>query len=163
MLGKAANRVHDTAAHLASGERDAAHFVARAVGTSLGVARGAIATAAKLEALPATDALVREGRLSSRQAELIANTAALHPDAEERLLAAADLGTKALQDACLNVPAAGTDPAKLIDRQQRSRFFRTWSTDDGMVEGRFRVTPEIGGQINTVVENDTQQIFRAHH
>jgi hypothetical protein len=36
-----------------------------------------------------------------------------------------------------------------------------WTADDGMVEGWFRLTPEIGGQIQAIVEAGVQKTFRA--
>jgi hypothetical protein len=98
--------------------------------------------------------------LSSRHAELIANTATLHPEAETKLLAAAELGTKALEDACHQARATGEDAAMRAKRQHESRRFRIWTADDGMVEGNFRLTPEIGGQVKAVIDAGTQKTFR---
>jgi hypothetical protein len=160
MLAKAASRVHDTAAHVGSGERDAAAFVAHTVGVEVGEARRAMATASRLEDLPATDAAVRDGRLSARHAELIAETATIYPEMEKRLLAAAKLGTRALKDACQRVQADHEDPAARSKRQRDARELRMWPAADGMVEGRFRLTPEIGGQIKAIVDGELQKIFR---
>ena len=82
MLAKAARRVDTTAAFLKTGDADAAKFVARVVGIETGEARGAIALARQLDELPATDAAVRSGELSARQAQLIADAVALNPAAE---------------------------------------------------------------------------------
>jgi hypothetical protein len=160
MLAKAANRALETSAHLATGERDAAHFVADAVGMSSGEARRAIATASQLESLPAVDAAVRAGRLSARQAEMIADTATAHPGNERRLLTAAKLGDRALKDACQRVRANNENPAERSKRQHEARRFRMWTDADGMVEGRFRLTPELGGQIKKIVDDGVQKIFR---
>jgi hypothetical protein len=160
MLAKAANRVHDTAGFLETGERDAAHFVARNVGSSVNEAQRTIVTASQLESLPAIDAAVRDGRLSARQAERIASTATAHPGCEKRLLAAAKIGDKALHDACQRVRAERDDPAARSKRQHETRSLRMWTADDGMVEGKFRLTPEIGGQIKAVIDDATQRIFR---
>jgi hypothetical protein len=121
MLAKAANRVHETAAHVGSGERDAAYFVAYAAGIEANEARRAMVTAWQLESLPAVDAAVRDGRLSARHAELIADTAAAHPESEQRLLAAAKVGTRALRDACQQVQANNENPTERAKRQHASR------------------------------------------
>jgi hypothetical protein len=163
MLGQAANRAHDTAAYLATGERDAPHFVANAVGVSTNEARRVIATASQLESLPATAAAVSEGRLSALHAELIAQTAAAHPESEKRLLTAAKLGTAALKDACLKAQANSENPAQRSKRQHASRTLRMWTAADGMVEGKFRLTPEIGGQVKAVIDAGVQKIFRDRH
>jgi hypothetical protein len=160
MLSKAANRVHDTAAHLATGERDAASFVANAVGVDVTDARRAIVTASQLEALPETDAAVRDGRLSAQHAALIANTASVYPDVEKRLLAAAKLGTRALKDACQRAQADRENPADRSRRHREARELRMWTAADGMVEGRFRLAPEIGGQVQRIVEDGVQKTFR---
>jgi hypothetical protein len=159
-LAKAANRVHDTAAFLESGERDAAHFVARNVGSSLPEAQRAIATASQLESLPVIDAAVRDGRLSARQAERIAATATAHPGCEKGLLAAAKVGDKALKNACQRVRANNEPPADRAKRQHASRKLRMWIDDDGMVNGMFSLTPEIGGQVKAVIDVGVQQRFR---
>ena len=35
-----------------------------------------------------------------------------------------------------------------------------WPTPDGMVEGHFKVTPEVGGAIKAVIEDGTRRRFR---
>jgi hypothetical protein len=89
MLGRAARRVEETSAHAATGARDAAHLYARAVGADPTEARRAIMTAKRLERLPETAAAVQDGRLSARQAELVADAATHNPGAEGALLEAA--------------------------------------------------------------------------
>jgi hypothetical protein len=160
MLGKAANRVHDTGGFLESGERDAAHFVALTVGVSTGEAQRAILAAHQLESLPTTDAAVRDGRLSARQAELIAKTATAHPGSEKRLLTAAKLGDKALHDACQRVRANNEDSEARSERQHETRKVRTWPDDDGMACGRWQLPPELGGAVQVVLDAEADRIFR---
>src|SRR6478609_7536479 len=71
MIAKAAKRLDDTAEHTRHTDRSAAELCARVTGVSTGEAKRAIEVAAKLEALPATDAAVRAGKLSSRATDLI--------------------------------------------------------------------------------------------
>ncbi len=87
MLGKAAKRVDDTAAHTYGSDRSAAELCVRLVGVGSGEAKRAIEVAAKLESLPATDAAMRAGTLSARSAALIASTAADDPSVERTLVA----------------------------------------------------------------------------
>jgi hypothetical protein len=68
MLGKAAKRVEDTAAYAYKNERNAAELCERSAGVSRSEAKRAIEVAGKLGSLPATDAAIRAGTLSSRQA-----------------------------------------------------------------------------------------------
>src|SRR5258708_6319622 len=98
ILAKAAKRVADTSAHEHNGDRDAAQFYARAVGVEASEARRAIDTAKRLERLPETAAAVSEGRLSGRQAQLVADAAARNPAVEQELLAAAGEGLVPLKD-----------------------------------------------------------------
>jgi hypothetical protein len=163
VLGKAAHGVEDTAAYRRNGEndRDAAQLVGRAVGVDASEARRAIRTAKKVEKLPETDAAVRAGRLSARQAELIADAATVNPAAERRLLAAANDGMVPLKEECIKARAEAEDPTKRIARQHGARVLRTWTATDGMLEGHFRLAPEVGGRFKAVIDAGTQRIFRA--
>jgi hypothetical protein len=160
MLGLAAKRVDETSAHAASGARDAAHFLAKAVGSDTSNARRVITTTKRLEQLPETAAAVREGRLSARQAELIADAATRNPEAEATLLKAAREGLTPLKDACVLARARVEDPDARAARQHAGRRLRMWTANDGMVEGHFKVTPEVGGRFRAVIDAGTHRIFR---
>lgn len=163
MIGKAAKRVEETSAHKRSGnsERDAAQLVGRAVGADTSEARRAISTAKKLEKLPETDAAVRAGRLSARQAELVADAATANPGAERALLEAAAEGIVPLKEACVTARAHAEDATKRAARQHAARRLRIWTAADGMVEGHFRLAPEVGGRFKAAIDAGTQRIFRA--
>ncbi len=156
MLGQAAKRVAETSAD------NGCAAVGRLLGIGTGEVRSAVATAKKLEALPATDAAVRAGRLSSKEATLIADAATLNPDAEAHLLGVAKQGLVPLRDACVAARAAVEAPRARRERHHREREFRFWTDRDGMWAGRFRYTPEIGGQLKVVIEEQVQRIFREH-
>ena len=79
---------------------------------------------------------------------------------ETRLLDAADEGLTALKDACIAARAEVEDPKERPARQKKLRELRTWTDDDGMLAGRFRLTPEVGGQFLATLEKETQRIFR---
>ena len=147
MLAKSAKRVSDRTAK--SGP-NAAASVARALGVTSGEVRGAIGTAAKLEQLPATDAAVRAGRLSLGQAKMIADAASKNPDAEPELLAAAELGLVPLRDACIAARARVEDPDERAETAPPLTRIADVERPDGMVAGRFRLTPETGGQVKAV-------------
>jgi hypothetical protein len=160
LLGKAAKRVEDTAAHTYGSDRSAEELCERLVGVGSGEAKRAIEVAGKLESLPATDAAMRAGTLSVRSAALIASTAADDPSVERSLLKAATKGHVALRDECISVRAALEDQAERSKRQHAARSFSMWPTVDGMVEGHFKVTPEVGGAIKAVIEDGTRKRFR---
>jgi 5-methylcytosine-specific restriction endonuclease McrA len=161
LLAKAARRVADTSAYVPSGDCDAAQFYARTVGVGAGEAHRVLGMAKRLEALPETAAAVREGRLSGRQAQLVAGAAARNPRAERELLAAASEGMVPLRDACVIARAEVEDPEKRRARHRRARRWRMWTAEDGMVEGHFRLEPEVGGPCKAVLDAEVQRIFRA--
>jgi hypothetical protein len=160
MIAKAAKRVEDTAAYTYDGHRNTGELCEKLIGVASGEAKRAIATAAKLESLPAVDAAMRAGRLSSRQADLIASVAADDPSVERSLLKVAAKGMVALRDECISVRAKREDQAERSKRQHAARSFAMWPTPDGMVEGHFKVTPEVGGAIKAVIEDGTRKRFR---
>jgi hypothetical protein len=161
MLAKTAKRVADTSAHTAKGDRNAATAVARSLGVGAGEVRSAMDTAAKLEDLPTTDAAVRKGELSSLEARMIADAATLNPQAEQELLDAARHGLVPLKDACIAARARTEAPKERTKRQHAARHFRMWTDDDGMLAGKFRLTPEVGGQMKFAIDAAVKRTFRA--
>jgi hypothetical protein len=99
--------------------------------------------------------------LSARATQLIAEAASHNPSATGELIAVARDGLDPLKTACVAARAAMEEPDARAKRQHRSRSFRMWTGADGMVVGRFALTPEVGGQIKSIVEKGVQQIFRA--
>ena len=53
------------------------------------------------------------------------------------------------------------DPAERAARRHQARTLRTWTADDGMLEGHFRLAPEVGGRFKAALDNETQRIFRS--
>ena len=80
---------------------------------------------------------------------------------EGSLLKAAARGLVPLRDACIAARARREDEATRSARQQAARSFQMWPTPDGMVEGHFRVTPQVGGRIKACIEHGTRRRFRA--
>ncbi len=97
------------------------------------------------------------GRLSARATDLIAAAASDDPAVERQLIAAAAKGYVPLRDRCIAVRAAREDQAERAKRQHAARSFRMWPTPDGMVEGHFKVTPEVGGAIEAVDGHGTRE------
>ena len=161
VLARAVKRVAETAGCRKGADRDAAQLYARAVGVETSEARRAMTTARSLERLPETAAAVRAGRLSARQAQFVVDAATHDPDAESELLAAAERGMVPLKDACLAVRARVDDPVERAARQHAARQFRIWTAGDGMVEGHFRLTPEVGGRVKAAIDSEAQRTFRA--
>ena len=160
MIGLAAKRVEDTAAHTRGTDRTAAELCARVVGVSAGEAQRSIETAGALGSLPETDAAVRAGALSATQAGLIASAAAEDPALEHELLTVAARGSVPLKDAVIAVKARREDERERRERQQRARFHRMWTTAEGMVAGAYQLPPEEGAALKAAIEGETQRIFR---
>ncbi|MBV8951771.1 MAG: DUF222 domain-containing protein [Actinobacteria bacterium] len=74
-----ARRVEETRAWERAGHRNAAEFVAQRSGSSVGAARTQLAVSKQLEQLPAVADAVRNGQLSTTQAELVADGAPRTP------------------------------------------------------------------------------------
>jgi hypothetical protein len=160
IVGRAAKRVEDTAAYTYQGDRSAPELCDRLVGRGSGEAKRAIETATKLESLPATAAAVRAGKLSAQASGLIAAAAVDDPSVERELVKAAVHGMPKLREKCVAVRAAREDQAARSARQHRARSFTMWSNVDGMTEGHFQVTPEVGGAIKAKIDEETRRRFR---
>jgi hypothetical protein len=156
MIGQAAKRIAETTVN------NGCAAAARLLGVPTGEVRTAVETATKLESLPDTAAAVRAGRLSAKEATLIADAATINPAEEQHLLGAAKQGLVPLRDACVAARAAVEDPKQRRERHHRDRTFRSWTDRDGMWAGHFRYSPEIGAQLKAAIEKQTQRIFRAH-
>ncbi len=163
VIARVAKQISDTDAFVAQGDRTAEELCGRLVGVGSGDARRAIENATRLESLPATGAAVREGRLSGKEAALISSVAVHDPSLERELLEVAGSGLVALRDACVRARARTEDPEARAQRQHASRSLTMWNNVDGMVEGHFRLTPEVGGGLKAAIEQQTQLVFRAKH
>lgn len=157
----AARRVANTGAWRVTGDRSAAHWVARKTGSSVGHAIGVLETAERLSELPATEKAVRAGKLSEVQAKEIVSAAAASPAAEPGLLRAADFeGLMGLKERCARVRAAATNDE--LDRHEairRRRYLRHWSDRDGAfrLDGCF--SPEGGAAVLAALEPYKQHAF----
>jgi hypothetical protein len=160
MTGRVAKRVADTQAHIQHGDRSAAELCARVAGVGTGAVKRAIDNAAKLESLPETQAAVQDGRLSARQAELIANVAVHDPSAQAELIERAADGLTSLNDACVEARARVEDPIARSKRQHAARSLKMWTATDGMLEGHFRLAPEAGGGLKAAIDAQTKRVFR---
>ncbi len=76
----AGRRVARASAWRASGERSAAHWMARQAGTSVGEAVNVLRTAERVESLPAVNQAFRSGDLSGAQATEISSAALASPN-----------------------------------------------------------------------------------
>jgi hypothetical protein len=98
--------------------------------------------------------------LSAQASGLIAEAAVDDPSVERELLKAATQGMPKLRDKCVEVRAAREDQTARSARQHKLRSFRMWNNSDGMTEGHFLVTPEVGGAIKATIDEETRRRFR---
>jgi len=161
--GLAGARVADTGAWKSSGERSAAHALARSTGTSVSHASEALVTAKRLEALPAVAAAARAGQLSAAQAAAVADAAAADAAAEARLLAKARRSSLAeLREECARTKAAALPDAEARRRAiHAGRSLRSYLDAEGAWNLRMRDNPEVGAAIMAAIEPVRDRLFRA--
>jgi hypothetical protein len=157
----AARRVADSGRWRRAGERSEAEWLARATGDSVGAARAALETAAKVRELPATDAAFRGGALSGAQASAIASAAHADPASERKLLGVSESAplTK-LRDECDRVRAAATDGEARRRRIHQSRYWRKWTDGEGARCGQYRMTPEEAAKLEAAAQPFVDAAFR---
>jgi hypothetical protein len=121
-----AGRVADAEDWKRHGYPSAAHHLAAVAGSSVRAAQGTLATGKRLADLPATAAALRSGEVSGPQARIIADAAAVNPDAEENLLGMAQRASLAeLVEESGRAKAAGDpDSDKTYERIRRDESQR---------------------------------------
>src|SRR5437763_4554555 len=158
----AARRVADSNLWRGAGERSGAHWLARRAGSSVGAAMSTLETARRLDELPAVDAAMRAGELSSVQANEIASAAGADPGAGAELVdVARNDGVAGLRDKCRRVKAAAAPDEMARHRAiHASRSLRHWNDPDGAgrLEGRF--TPEVLAELLVALEPFEAEAFR---
>ena len=143
--------------------RNPAEWLASSTGVSVGEASRELDTAKQLEQLPATAEAFRTGELSEAQAAEIAAAATLDPDAETHLLSTArDGGTfRAVRDQCRETAMRVSDDAARARRLHDTRNARTYPGTDGHLVLHAELPPDIGASVRSVVEQKTDELFRA--
>lgn len=158
-----AARVDDSQIAKAAGFRDTAEYLARQAGCSKNTASRQLRAAKRLRDLPATEAAVRNGELSTDQASAIADAATADPEAERGLLTMAGrVSQRELLDACLRIKAkADPDPERTRKRQQRDRFLRHGRRPDGTFSLYGQGPPEDQGLLQAALRHGVEDRFRA--
>jgi hypothetical protein len=155
-------RIDDTVAWKSSGALDAARYVADRCGLSAGEVRRTLDVEDKLASLPATRAALREGQISKKAGQCIADAASINPGAERELLAKASEGLPRLREACVKARAAAEDPDERADAQRKGRRVRQWTDDLGMGAGEWHIRPEDAGAFKEVLKHETNRLFLEH-
>lgn len=135
------------------GHRSAAAWLAQKAKISVGEAISTLDTAGKLPVLPATAEALRQGTLSPRQADVIADAASADPRSEEDLIEAAGyLSLKSLQHRAALVKTATDDQAARLANIRKSRFLRHWLDPEGAFHLHAKVTPDAGADVMALVK-----------
>jgi hypothetical protein len=157
----AAARAAECGAHRQKGFADAADWLARASGTSMGEAKTALATATALQDMPNTRAAVVAGDVSLAQATEVVRTEAECPGSEAALLEAARTGSlRDLRERATTTRLQAIDPEDLHRRQHEARQFRHWRTRLGMVGFAGELPPEVGLPFVNRLDTETDRRCR---
>jgi len=159
---RAALRAAECGAHEGRGFTDAAEWLARAVGSSVGEARDAMSTVAAIEACPATREALVTGELSLHQARVITRTVAECPGSESEMIEmASGSGLASLVDEGRRRRLGAMDPEVLHRRQHQARELRHWRDELGMVRLAGALPPEVGVAIVHRIDAETDRMRRA--
>ena len=153
-------RLARTQEHRLAGRSDVTNRCARVLGITPSEAVRIIHTAERLEGLREVAAAAANGCLSGRETEMIVGVAADYPDMQRRLLAAAGRGIQPLKDECSRVRRENEPDGELTQRLHRQRSFRSWFDDDGMYNGRFRLTAEVGAEVKAAIQDMQNHLYR---
>jgi hypothetical protein len=156
----AAARAVSCKAHEEQGFNDGAEWLATQAGISPGEAKRNLHTAARLG--DTTKEALRSGKLSLDQAEEITNTAIEVPHSEEGLV---DLAQRThltrLREEGRDLRLAAMHRDQLHERQRKSRSFRHWRNELGMVCFRGALTPEDGVGFVRRIEREAFRLRKA--
>lgn len=154
-------RVTQTNVWKADGESDPARWLASKTGVTYGAAADQLATARRMDALPHAKEAFIAGELSETQAKHIADAATADPSKERELVGMAALQSvgEIVAETRRIKGAMGDQDAKHARLHRQRRVRRHVDT-----EGAYRLelvhTPEIGAEINALLEPFIDAIFR---
>jgi hypothetical protein len=142
--------------------RSAEEWMARTAGVSVGEARKVAETAERLAGLEATAGKLRAGELSLDQVAAVAEAASVDPSVEAGLLETASAEpVRSLRDKARRVVLEGQGSVEeRYARQRRLRSFRHWTDAEGMVAGRFRLTPDAGAAVVRAIGREADRHYR---
>jgi len=156
-----ATRAEETHAWRGGRAASPEQWLAETSGCSEGAARETLATARRVEALPATRERLLDGTLSMAQAALVSAGAAVDPAAEQRLLTTASRsGMRGLRAEKERVVAAATDQEAAARRAHRDRHLRVWHQGPA-THGSFSGPTAAVADLLEALEPLTRQRFEA--
>jgi hypothetical protein len=162
LQAEAAAKVAESGTWVGKGDRNKEDWLARTTGTTTGDAAGVFATGEALGSLPKVASAARRGALSPAQLKEVAGAASVAPDAEERLLLAAERGSLSeLREACKRARAAADpDPEATHARIHANRSARKHTEVDGTQVITLRGTGAQLGPMWERARHEADRIFR---
>ena len=159
----AAHRVDQCHAHLRSGHRSAAEFLAAETGDSVGEAKGLLALGEDLADRPGLEEAFRGGKLSRSRAALLADAVRVNPAKEDDLLdgARSDSHTT-FKERCLKAKAEGRtseDEARHHRALHDRRRCRTYTDGDGAFRLDASLAPDVGARVLSALEAQSHRFF----
>ena len=160
MKSSATARVNATGAWVTGGDRSAERWLARVAGVAVAEAANQLATAEALEALPATARAQREGKLSARQVQLVAQGATIDPSRESDLLATAKSASLTkLRDEVTKIKLAHVDP-DVNGEAHAMRSHRSWTDRRGHYRYEGTMSPVNGAIFDQILEAYRDKVHR---
>jgi len=158
-----APRAQESGVWRAEGYTSAAAWMAAKTGGSMSAAFSTLDAACRMADLPATEAALRAGKLSSAQLYDVTAAASASPAAEDHLLRTAALRPlSGLRQECQRVRAAARRDESAVDaRIHRSRYLRRFADADGAFCFSGRTTNEAGAGLWAAVEAEADVLFEA--
>jgi hypothetical protein len=156
-----ARRVAQTDAWRGAGDGDAARWLARVTGCSLGAAVAQLKTAERLEELPELRDAFQSGALSQTQATHLADAAAADPSRERELVELAEVASVGeIVAETRRIKGSACDQEARRERAHRNRRLRKWVDTDGTYLLQLAHTPEVGADINAWIEPFIDALWR---
>jgi hypothetical protein len=155
-----ARRVEEVGTWKTDGHRTAAHWLACATGSTIGLATDALHTVRALDALPTTADAFLAGELSSEQAGEIVAAALEDPSAESDLLETArSTSLQGLREEARRVRNAAVDDVAKARRLYQRRRLHRWIDRDGAHCGNYCLPPVAGARFDAAIDSHLDQLF----
>jgi hypothetical protein len=158
--------VVESGSYAKEGHGSAADWLAAHSGSSAGVARGRLVAAERAAVTPQLSDALHSGNLSSPQLKLLADAAAVAPEAPGALLDLVSEGSshQELADAAARLRAAARSRQCARERRERvraARHFRWSQREEGGIRGEFLCDEADWARVSPGLEADAKARWRA--
>jgi hypothetical protein len=159
-----ATRAAEGNAHLNTGHRDPAEWLAAVTGTSRGEANDVLRVGDALASQPAVEDALREGKLTPQRAKWVSEAAKANPGREEELVAGAQSDTfRQLKERCLRAKAEGRSAEEAARHRaalHAARRCRTWTDVEGAFHLEALLAPEVGATLQAALDAQADLQFQ---